>query len=151
MFDLVLIACSKTKAVERSPAGELYTSPLFRLSRAYAGRHGCRWAILSAEHGIVGPQRHLDPYDTKLTDLDAAGRDAWTRRCGLWFSLWLVDWRERTRPAAGTRPRVAVLAGRAYLEPLRSELAAAELVEPLAGMQIGERLQHLKLESEAAR
>jgi hypothetical protein len=53
--ELVLVGCVKTKALEASPARDLYLSPLFERRRRYAELSGQPWYILSAEHGLLDP------------------------------------------------------------------------------------------------
>ena len=69
--DIVLISCSKTKLDHPAAARDLYDSPLFRQSRAYAVASGRPWFILSAEHGLVGPDEWLAPYERYLPDTPA--------------------------------------------------------------------------------
>lgn len=75
-----LVGCVKQKRTEPSPAEDLYTSPLFRGRRAYVQRTCARWFILSAEHGLVEPDRVLAYYDSTLNDAPVAHRRAWSAR-----------------------------------------------------------------------
>jgi hypothetical protein len=127
-----VVACSKTKASERRPARELYTSHLFRLSRAVAERDGDAWAILSAEHGIVAPLAELDPYDTQMADATEADRERLRASVEAFVA----------RFAPGTR--FVLLMGRSYASLF--DATGADTREPLAGMQIGERRSHLAAE-----
>ena len=36
------------------------------MARRYAETHAERWYILSAAHGLVDPERIIDPYDISL-------------------------------------------------------------------------------------
>ena len=78
--DLVLVGCVKTKRARASAARDLYKSPLWRCRRAYAESFGCPWYILSAEHGLLDPDRTIDPYDLALKDLGAKDRRRWSTR-----------------------------------------------------------------------
>lgn len=78
--DLVLIGCVKTKRAARSAAKDLYSSPLWRSRRAYAESLGVPWYILSALHGLLDPDRRIDPYELALTDLRTSARRAWSAR-----------------------------------------------------------------------
>jgi hypothetical protein len=78
-----LIACSKRKLDHAAPARELYTGPVFGLSRKWmesraAGLAG--WAILSAKHGLLMPDDVVEPYDLSLDSLTAEERRAWADR-----------------------------------------------------------------------
>jgi Family of unknown function (DUF6884) len=130
---LVLVACVKEKLSVPAAARDLYVSPLFRKERAYAERSGRRWFILSAEHGLVAPDEWLAPYERYLPDTPSAFRQAW----GMWVA-------ERLDLLAGPlRTQVIEIhAGSAYIDPLRGHLATkgARLLEPLAGLTMGQRL-----------
>ena len=76
----MLIGCVKTKRALRSPAKDLYDSPLWRCRREYAERLGGPWYILSALHGLLESDRCIDPYDLALTDLRVGARRAWSAR-----------------------------------------------------------------------
>ena len=78
--DLVLVGCVKTKRTARSPAKNLYSSPLWRYRRAYAECLGVPWYILSALHGLLDPDQRIDAYDLALTDLRYEARRAWSAR-----------------------------------------------------------------------
>jgi len=126
-----LIGCSGAKLDHPAPAGELYRSPLFRASAAWIAPRVEAWAILSAAHGLVFPGVELDPYDRVLTPADA----------GQWGHN-VARQLERAFPAPA---ELVVLAGRRYVEPWarRAGRHGFELVEPLAGLGIGERLRFL--------
>ena len=78
--DLTLVGCVKTKRSDPSAAKDLYRSPLWRCRRAYAESLGCPWYILSAEHGLLDPDKRIVPYDLALSDLRAKARRGWSTR-----------------------------------------------------------------------
>ena len=59
---LCLLSCVSSKANQPLPACDLYTSALFIKARAYAQSLGCPWFILSAEHGLVHPDKVIALY-----------------------------------------------------------------------------------------
>jgi hypothetical protein len=129
----ILVSCGAAKLARPAPAADLYTGPLFRKARGYAEAAGHPWFILSARHGLVEPTAVLEPYDTKLADLTPAEQTAWAdgvARALLYrgFGGWGV---------------IEVHAGDGYARPLRAALGplALEVVEPLAGLGIGQRLR----------
>ena len=130
--DIVLISCSKTKVDHPAPARELYDSPLFRQARAFAEASGRPWFILSAEHGLVGPEEWLAPYERYLPDTPPSFRDAWGH--------WVV---ERLDLLVGglSNATVEIHAGAAYVKPIADRLRAkgCRVTEPLAGLAVGER------------
>ncbi len=105
-FDLVLVGCTKRKRDEPARARDLYDeSPLFRRRRRVARESGKRWAILSAEHGLVDPDERLEPYDTHISDVETT---PWATRVLARLSRQLDD-----------GDRVLILAGgRDYVDPL---------------------------------
>ena len=137
-----LVACSKTKLDRAAPARELYTSPLFKLSLAYAEAHCSAVYVISAEHGIVELDRVIAPYCTTLADLSPARRSLWWQGIVAWLLLRLY----------ADDSRLMILAGESYVAPIDAALrGTAEIVEPLRGMQIGERLSFLRAQAPKAR
>lgn len=134
---LLLVSCVKDKLDVPAAARDLYTSPLFRKQRRYAESCGLPWFILSAEHGLVAPDEWLAPYERYLPETPRAYREVW--------GMWVV---ERLELLAGPlRDRtVEVHAGAAYLDALRGRFSAkgARLLEPLAGLTMGQRLAWYK-------
>lgn len=128
-----LVACSKAKRAEPSPARELYAaSDWFRKARAYVEGEGGPWFILSAAHGLVAPDQVLAPYEAQLP----AGA-AWRRR--LWAAR--VAGQLQLRGLLWTRPtRFVFLAGALYREPLADFLGGpAATGAPLARLGLGEQ------------
>lgn len=123
---LFLIACSAHKLDHPAPARELYTGQAFKLAMAAAARCGADVLILSALHGVVGPDQVLAPYDHTLRS--ASERRTWAAKA----AAQLKPYRDR---------RAVVLAGKFYAA------AAAGFTDkalPLAGLGIGQQLAVLK-------
>jgi hypothetical protein len=144
MKPLFVIACSGAKLDRAAPARELYTSQLFRKARAYAELHGADWLILSALHGVVEPDRVIEPYDQRMPTTKK-GRAAWRQQV-------------RTAMHKHRERRIVALAGQDYLGWTGGELAgfddvngravpryvnAFNVERPLQGMGIGHQLQYL--------
>ena len=131
--DVVLIGCVKSKLPYAAPAKDLYISPLFRKERAYAETAGERWFILSAEHGLVAPDEVLQPYELRLSTTPARYRQDWGDKVV-----------QQLQDVAGPlhRKTIEAHAGSAYIDPIRAGVmhAGAHLVEPLAGLALGQRL-----------
>jgi hypothetical protein len=131
--DLLLVTCVKAKAASPRPARDLYVSPLFRKQRAYAEGLGVPWFILSAEHGLVGPDEWLAPYERYLPDTPPAYQEAWGR--------WVVA---RLALLAGelTGRVVEIHASSDYVRTIEAPLReqGAVILEPLKGLRPGERL-----------
>lgn len=131
--DVVLVGCVKSKLDRPGPARELYTSALFRKMRAYAETTGAPWFVLSAEYGLVEPARVIEPYELHLASTSRAYRTGWGRR--------VVDDLAAKLGGLGSLV-IEIHAGAAYVEALRDGLAGAgaTIVEPLAGLGVGQRL-----------
>jgi hypothetical protein len=129
---IVLVACAATKLPKAAPAQDLYISDLFRKARRWAERHGARWYILSALHGLVEPSTVLEPYNQTLNTMAAAERRVWAQR------------------VAGALPAVVTpqethlifLAGDKYRSTLGAlaEQLGYSIEAPLAGFPIGKQL-----------
>jgi hypothetical protein len=131
--DVVLVGCVKSKLSHAAPAKDLYISPLFRSERAYAEAAGKRWFILSAEHGLVAPEEILQPYELRLSTTPARYRQEWGAKV-------VQQLRDAAGPVDGKT--IEAHAGSAYIDPIRAGVAqaGAHLVEPLAGLTLGQRL-----------
>ncbi len=131
------VSCSVQKAQETAPAGELYTSPLFRKAKAWALANSDEWWILSGLHGLVDPAEELEPYDHRIAT-DYHGAHAWGKRIQASLAGVLVD-RDRSQWPS----QVVILAGRDYVGPILKWTAitrVAQVFHPLHGLAVGERL-----------
>jgi hypothetical protein len=137
MKRIVFVACSATKLTQAAPAKDLYTSDLFKKSRAYAealiaAGEADAWAILSAKHGIVAPDTVIEPYDQKLTDAGHHARAMW--------DLLVLDQLDDLAPT-----HLIALAGRAYRTPLNVyRLGGHKMTTPMEGLGIGQQKAWLK-------
>ena len=130
---IVCVSCTKQKRDSAAPARDLYDqSNYFRLQREYATEVGTSWVILSAEHGVVYPNKVLEPYDTYLPNQSAEYQKEWANDVAECLRL--------------HHPRkVTMLAGSAYIDDVVPALEAEgiEVLEPLRGLQFGDRLSKL--------
>lgn len=128
-----LVGCVATKAAVPMAARDLYTSPLFRARRAYAESRDRPWFIVSALLGLVDPEETIHPYEKSLGDLSAGERGALGERVGEALEA-------RLGSLAGATLEVHM--GNEYRQvigpPLRRR--GARLVNPVAGLRIGEQL-----------
>jgi hypothetical protein len=132
---VALVSCVKSKRSSPAPAKDLYTSPLFRLLRRYAEANADSWFILSAEHGLVGPNQILAPYEKTLNKARKDERIEWARK--VQSSL-----EDHLPPGAD----VIVLAGARYREHLVPFLQSRghRVTVPLEGLPFGRQLQYLR-------
>jgi hypothetical protein len=134
MTERVIIAqCTNQKRDGEHCAGDLYDeSALFRKQAAYAEVAADRWFIQSAEYGLLRPTDVVESYDTHAEDL--RDPEQWAAE----IASTLTD--DITPPAT-----VELLGGAAYADPLTPELEALgfDVLEPLRGLGIGERMAEL--------
>jgi len=125
---VTLIQCTNSKRDSKARARDLYDeSSYFRKMRAWALARGNPWYILSAKHGLVAPDDHVDPYDERGLSESQAEAIAET----------LADRGVRT---------VDVTAGRDYTDHLvpALERRGIDVLNHFAGQGIGERQQSLQ-------
>lgn len=147
-----LVACSAQKLDRPAPARELYCSPLFRKSLAYAEPRCGRVYVLSGALGLIDLDTVTAPYDRRLGGKKES--EAWARR----VASTLID-------RHGREVDYLILAGADYAGPLATALRTYDgyrgdrwtgvlrdrILEPLTGMQVGERLRWLNAQlAEAA-
>ena len=112
---VVLVTCVRARCRAGRREGSL-SSARFRKARAYAERTGNPWFILSAEHGLVGPDEWLAPYERYLPDTPRPYRTAW----GEWV---VVRLDLLVGGLAGTV--VELHAGESYAQPIVATTRAA--------------------------
>jgi len=174
---IALIGCSSKKqwlgmdergVNNKMKAKELYCSPLFEFSQAWADNRWIEYGILSAEHPelakpISGPEMLIENYDKKITSLNPKEKKSWAQRVvsnitkpkPAQVSIIKRDNKAITKKrfeAKNEIKKIYLLAGKSYTNVLIPELKKkfpnAELIEPLSGMQIGERLKFLKADKD---
>lgn len=132
---VALVSCVKSKRTSVSPAGDLYTSQLFRALRAHAMAHADTWYVLSAEHGLLRPDQRIAPYERTLNAMPKRERFAWA-----------ASVQGQLLEVLPTGAEVIVLAGTRYREELLPFLRSHgfSVTVPLEGLAIGKQLQKLK-------
>lgn len=141
-------------------AKDAYTSPLFKKSMKWAKNRHLPVMILSAKHGALNPKMGIKDYDLKMNQLSKEEKKDWAKKVAHEFNL-PVPGEENPRVGfekqnllysneSGIR-RVHILGGQEYVKPLKKifEASNIEVIEPLKGMSIGERLQYLKRDEKA--
>jgi hypothetical protein len=135
MTKTCLIGCSKRKLATAAPAETLYTSTRFQLAKRYSRQHFDAWYVLSALHGLLPPDRVVEPYDRTLNTMRQSERKDW--------STAVAEDMHRLVPK---NTEITILAGRRYIEflaPLLTRLGY-RLDIPLARMTQGAQLHWLK-------
>ncbi|HXF71491.1 MAG TPA: hypothetical protein VNO79_02645 [Actinomycetota bacterium] len=134
-----LVGCVKSKRARPAPARDLYTSPLFRGARRFVEWSCDRWFVLSAEHGLVAPERVLAPYERTLTTASQEERRRWVER--------VLEQLERELGPDLSPHAFEVHAGSAYLDHGLArgiEERGGRVERPLQGLGLGARLAFYK-------
>ncbi len=130
-----LISCVSQKRKQPCSARDMYVSNWFLKASGYAEASGCRWFILSAEYGLVDPDREIAPYEQTLNTMPVAERRAWAEVVSKQLAV-----------AVPKLSRAVVLAGERYREFLVQYLIdrGATVSVPMLGLRIGEQLSWLR-------
>lgn len=130
---IVLLSCARKKLSTVAQAQDLYASPLFRLSLAYAKElKPDAIFILSAKYGLLRPEEIVAWYDETLNAMTSAGVRTWA--VGVLSDL--------SRIVDLNRNEFVLLAGERYRRFIEPELRHVRV--PLRGLAIGKQLQFLK-------
>lgn len=129
---LFLLSCVSMKADKAARAKDLYVSPWFHKARHYVESRNASWFILSAEYGLVHPERIIKPYEMTLNAMGAAERRVWARN--------VISQMRTELPDAA---QVVLFAGQRYREFLMDYLRERypQVVAPLSHMGIGVQLR----------
>lgn len=141
MKTIILISCAAKKAKEKSKAEDLYISPLFKKSLAYAKTLTTtdNIYISSAKHHLLPLDKVIAPYDVSLKKDITKEEDR-------------VKWGEKVieelkKVADIKKDKFIILAGKDYVKPIKDRLVNVEL--PFDGVRgNGEMLQRLNKEEE---
>lgn len=136
---MLLIGCGRSKRPSRERAADLYTGSLFVARRGYAEdreQQGCSWFIVSAQHGLIGPDVVIDSYDASMEDLAEVDAAGWALGVVQALLSELDDF------APLKLCRIEIHAGADYAEPLQRVLNAIGIsaARPVEGLGIGEQL-----------
>lgn len=131
---VALISCGARKGAGPAPARELYTSTLFRKSRAFAEAYGDSWYVISALHGLLSPDQTVSPYNFKMSQLSQRQREAWANR--------VTDSIKYHVPYGST---IIIVAGRLYRENLEWRLIRQgfDVLTPTRGQNIFQLMSYL--------
>ena len=140
--DVVLVGCVKTKREQGPRPRSCTCRDYFTKMRTHAEVTGLSWFILSAEHGLVGPNDWLEPYERYLPNTPRDYRRAWGEKVA-----------KQLEVAIGSLAGLAVEvhAGAAYVDSLEPPLRwrGAQLIDELKGLSIGRRLSWYLTHQEA--
>ena len=129
---VVVISCSNKKKNYECQAGELYSeSVLFKLTVNYVIKHlDSNFVILSSKYGIILPTKILKPYNLYIKDLDRGARAKLVYN--IYFNL-------------APFKKIVIFGGKDYVNIIKQACPSAEIINPLEGLTIGNRLHLLKI------
>ena len=136
MARIVLLSCTKAKLDKPSPAQELYSpSPMFQKTKAYGETlKPDKTFILSAKHHLVPMEKELEPYDLTLKNMKKDEKEQWGETV-------ISQMNDRgIKPESDT---FIFLAGSEYIKPLKDHIPEENIVNPMIGKRMGERLSWL--------
>lgn len=137
---VALVGCGRAKGPSRAQAMHLYRGGLFRAAIDFATATHADVYIVSAKHGLIDPERVIEPYEFSIEDMTATQRERWGEST---VDQLLVNL-DKFAPT--------LLMGESYarwLRPPLEELAKGKgwpaPVEPLAGIAgFGPRIRRLR-------
>lgn len=134
---IALISCVSKKNTYACPAKDLYISPLFKASYAYAKKISVdKIFILSAEYHLVEEDRELAPYENTLNDKKTE-----------YIKKWAEEVKKQLREKTDVEnDEFIILAGKKYRKYIVDILTNKCI--PLKGKRIGEQLAYLKEKTE---
>ncbi len=137
---LIIVQCGGKKIWNENPllgpvpAKDAYTSPYFKLNKAYAEKFGDHWLILSAKYGFLEPTQEIENYNVTFKKLssDCISDDKLKNQV-------------RSRNLSQYKV-VIVLGGEDYYQKARSAFEKTDCIvkSPLRGMPIGVRMAKIR-------
>ena len=145
MKQVVLIACVSKKGDKKAKAKDLYKSPLFTYSLAYAySLNPDKIFILSAMHHLLDLEKEIEPYDVTLSNVPKKKRKSGLKVLN---SEEKKEWGEKVIEMLETqsdfkKDKFIILAGQEYLKPIKNKLVNYE--NHLEGIALFNRVPFLK-------
>ena len=138
---VALVGCGKKKRGIRCKAKDMYVGTLFRLAYTHAERTADDVHILSALHGLLPPFTEIESYQLSINEMLHHEKQDWAN--GVVSDLFMFY------PL--TRLRLVFYAGQAYIRPIleaaHEQLSYWEIVDPLKGLDLFERIRWFKAQS----
>jgi len=128
-----LVTCGDSKVEQAVPARDLYKGSGFKCAARWAKDNCTQWFILSAEHGLLPPDKVIEPYDTYLPKLSKVEQRAWAEKV--------------RKQLAEIKLPLVYLGGKDYLEILnagQSKLPIIDLFKAIGVSNRGKRASWLK-------
>lgn len=127
MTKIALVGCGASKKKGVHKAKNLYTSTYFQLKKEYAEKVCDSWFILSAEHGIISPEKEIECYDSTVSEMSEAEIQEWARDVA--DSIHSYTDELGTDAYEADVHSLVWLAGEDYVKPVE-QLVMDDIVEP---------------------
>jgi len=132
MKKVTLISCVSKKLDFKAKAQDLYQSPLFQKSLAYAKQiNSDEIYILSAKYGLIKLNDIIEPYDKTLNKMSVSEKKKWSNEVFTKLQKYEII----------NNTNFIFLAGENYRKYLIEKLPNYEV--PMKGLKIGKQLQFL--------
>lgn len=144
MKQIILIACVSKKGDLKTKAEELYKSPLFKSSLAFAKNlNPDKIFILSALHHLLELDEEIEPYNVTLSNVPKNKRKPELK---ILNSYEKKEWGKKVIEQLSLKSdlqndRFIILAGQEYIKPISNYIS--HLDNPLTGLRQGERVKFL--------
>lgn len=79
---ILIINCSKLKSNVAGPARDVYIGPIVQLGLKFASMKGWNPIILSGKHGLISPDKVIEPYNERMID---PYKGPWPDETGFWL------------------------------------------------------------------
>jgi hypothetical protein len=145
MQKIVLIACVSKKSEQKSQARNLYVSPLFKYSLAYAeSLKPDKIYILSALHHLLELDDQIEPYNVTLSNVPKDKRKPGLKVLN---GKEQKEWGEKVIDMLKAKANVEedqfiILAGSRYIKPIKGSLK--NYIDVLNGISLFKRISFLK-------
>ncbi len=145
MKQIVLISCASLKGTQKAKAKDMYKSPLFKSSLAYAYKQNPdKIFILSAQYYLLDLNTEIEPYDVTLCNIPKAKRKAGLK---ILSPTEKKEWGRKIIEQLSNQVDLqndtfTILAGKEYINEIENNIT--HLINPLKGLRQGERLKFLK-------
>lgn len=133
MRKIVLISCGKKKLDHKAKAGDLYISPLFKMSFAFArSLKPDKIFIISANYGLLSSNQEIEPYNKTLNEMSETEVKSWAQKVR----------KQMQGHINFEKDEIIFLAGERYRKHLIPFFSKVSI--PLKGLGIGKQLKYLK-------
>jgi cytoplasmic iron level regulating protein YaaA (DUF328/UPF0246 family) len=145
MKKIILISCAAKKLKTKAKAQDLYISTLFKESLKYAySFNPDKIYILSALYGLVELDTEIEPYNVTLSSKSNKNPELISLN-----KTQISEWGEKVINQLQNISNIDVdvfifLAGQPYIKPLRQYIHDKNIVEPMKGLRLGERIHFLQ-------